>query len=92
VNPVYMVYWSEAIDDAIVPRAASFAAGAMAEALASRCVSLPFARKTRTRWVGRASPIRPPTMRGRSAVDKRFGMPIAHAHDARDGRIARKPA
>jgi len=33
VNPVYMVYWSEAIDDAIVPRAASFAAGAMAEAL-----------------------------------------------------------
>ncbi|WP_288826586.1 hypothetical protein [uncultured Paraburkholderia sp.] len=30
---MYMVYWSEAIDDAIVPRAASFAAGAMAEAL-----------------------------------------------------------
>ncbi|MGN8109531.1 hypothetical protein ACTJLB_16175 [Paraburkholderia sp. 22098] len=30
---MYMVYWSEAIDDAIVPRAVSFAAGAMAEAL-----------------------------------------------------------
>ncbi|WP_027802160.1 hypothetical protein [Paraburkholderia dilworthii] len=30
---MFMVYWSETIDDAIAPRCASFPAGAMAEAL-----------------------------------------------------------
>jgi len=34
VKPVYMVYWSETIDDGIVLRWGSFPAGAMADALA----------------------------------------------------------
>jgi hypothetical protein len=33
VNAVLMVYWSESIDDAVVPHSASFGAGAMSEAL-----------------------------------------------------------
>jgi len=33
VNPVFMVYWCETVDDAMVPRSASFPAGAMADAL-----------------------------------------------------------